>query len=208
MQQRKLSDKQARDLNSKLIQYSKEIWQKSEMILKALDIDNPEKSDDNKAFELFRYIVSSSKYDNNVMLEKHQDGELEDYEFMCIADIHRCLCENRSSCTSDALALAFLYCRAGLASTHVTIGPKNTDKSFHEVTFLSLGDKAYICDPTLTRTTLEELAIEECSRNFYKVSPQYFFEKMYPNHEVKYIHEMPKFTAYSKLVEEKELGLN
>lgn len=144
------------------------------------------KSREDLAFELFKYIVYNSKYDEHIMVEKSLCKSLREME---IKDIYHCLCEGRSVCTSDATSLNLLFRLSGIKSRHITIADKGeTPSSIHEVVEFVLNGDLYICDPTLVRTALETGQIPDINKNVFAFNPYKFFTFLYPNYEVKYRH--------------------
>lgn len=168
----------------------KEIGEKTNKIFKKLGI---EASSDfitnyNNAYSLFKYVVENSKYDKNIMLEKAVSPD--DLFDMEVRDIHKCLCEGRSVCTSDAATLAFLYKTIGIESYHVTIADKNSDEPehVHEVVKFNLGGEDAFCDPTLTRTLIEKGIIANVDEALFAIDNDKFFGILYPDLEIKYEH--------------------
>lgn len=139
------------------------------------------------AFELFKYIVMNSKYDDSILDEKMREINY-DIDCMEIKDIHRCLCKHRSICTSDAAALSLLLRTAGIPSAHLTIADKVDDEGVHEVVKVYLDNQQYICDPTLTRTCLENGVIPNVNPSVFAFPKEVFFEIIYPSKEIKYEH--------------------
>lgn len=142
------------------------------------------------AFKLFKYVIENSKYEDAIMEEKSQTG---DYFEMCAIDAHRCLCKHRSVCTSDATALSLLFEQAGISSQHLTIAEiGSTPKGVHEVVSFNIGEKKFICDPTLVRTALENHNIPEVHPSVFAFTPNDFFDTLYPTKEIKFEHDSLK----------------
>lgn len=166
------------------------IKEKISSIFEQLNI-NPNESQETKfqdAYKLFKYIVYNSTYDQHIMEEKgHEKSDIQNME---ISDIYRCLCENRSVCTSDAASLSLLYRMIGIDSKHITIGDKgSTPKGIHEVVLCKFNDKDLICDPTLTRNAIKEGNIQDTNPKIFLFSPNDFFSVIYPEKEIKFQHD-------------------
>lgn len=161
---------------------------KIEEIFKHLNIegDSIQKQKRN-AYVLFEYVIKNSNYDYRIMEEKRAVAN--DMFTQEVIDIYRCLCENRSVCTSDAAALSLMYRCAGIDSRHLTIAEKgDIPQGVHEVVKMRFGDEIFICDPTLVRTCLEQGNIPDISPSVFAFTPNKFFEILYPSKEIKVEH--------------------
>lgn len=175
--------------SEKLVEdYCSKIRVKIKEIFKHLNIegDSIQKQKRN-AYALFEYVIKNSNYDNRIMKEK---GTVANDAFTLeVIDIYRCLCENRSVCTSDAAALSLMYRCAGIDSQHLTIAEKgDIPQGVHEVVKMRFGDEIFICDPTLVRTCLEQGNIPDISPSVFAFTPNKFFEILYPSKEIKFEH--------------------
>ncbi|MDR3150374.1 MAG: hypothetical protein LBU14_01830 [Candidatus Peribacteria bacterium] len=119
------------------------------------------------------------------MEEKEVDSSIEALE---TNDIYKCLIENRSVCSGDAASLSLLLNEIGIQSTHITIADKKDNNGVHEVVSLKIGGEDYICDPTLIRSALKDRNIPKISPRVFLFSPKDFFQIIYKQKEIKYIH--------------------
>lgn len=187
------------NMNQLTIERCADIKAKISEIFETLKIKgNSIKDQKRNAYKLFEYIITHSKYDPTIMQEKDRVFELkqgiQDYKSLMydmeIMDIHNCLCQNRSVCSSDAASLSLMFNIAGIASHHITIAERgDAPQSFHEVVTMILGDNQYICDPTLVRQAIADGNIPKVSPSFFAFTPNEFFEQLYPSKEIKCEHE-------------------
>lgn len=182
--------------NLSIAEKSLEIQDTIQRIFKGLKLDSSEQKQKENAFNLFKYIIENSNYDPTIMFEKEQDAQqlsndpekaMHDAE---IIDIHRCLCQHRSVCTSDAAALSLLFRSAGIPSVHLTIADiGDIPQGIHEVVSMKFDNNTFICDPTLTRTCLECGQIPDIHPSIFAFTPDHFFSNIYPQKEIKYVHQ-------------------
>ena len=128
--------------------------------------------------KIFKFIVSSSNYDDKILQEKQAIYEAnisleERMNTMEITGIYKCLIENRSDCLGDSATMSFLLRCLGIDSTYVTIGDKNME-NLHSIVLIYLYGHKFYCDPTTIRgaikagvTTLNESKIL-MTEKFYK----------------------------------------
>ena len=179
-------------ISSTTEKYADEISKEIDKIFLKLEIQEKRKYKQfDNAYKLFKYVVQNSQYDEHIMVEKSDfninNSTMYDFE---IQDIHKCLCQKRSVCTSDAAALSLMYRMIGIDSKHITIADKNDDnKHVHEVVLMNLNNHQYICDPTLTRMALKSHDIPAINESVFAFTPNDFFSYLYPASEVKFEHE-------------------
>ena len=139
-----------------------------------------------KAFNLFKYVITNSTYDENVLQEKSKEDIREPLSFykMQVRDLHRCLCENRGVCSSDAITLSYLFSCIGINSSHLTIADKALEH-IHQIVKFELNGKEYFCDATLVRSAFEKGAIPNIDKQIFALSRDVMFGKLHPNSEIR-----------------------
>lgn len=133
--------------------------------------------------KLLQYVVENSTYDSSIMATKQS---IKNYETMLVNDVYTCLLEKRSVCTGDASTLSYLFRKLGVDSQHITIAPAiATPSHVHEVVLFNHNNTQYICDPTLTRTCLQNTKATTADYKKFIFKPNEFFGLVYPKYEIK-----------------------
>ncbi len=162
-----------------LIELRKAITKKGNEVLKNLNLDrfvelksnqtidknnvfyvSPEKR---KIFEIFKYIVDNSVYDEEIIKDKRQFKE-KTLDEVIIKGVYRCLCTGRGVCSCEAASMVYLLDKIGIDSGHIVISPPDHDKSnYHSVVAFEDNKKLMIADITLMRKARQQGIIKNIS---------------------------------------------
>lgn len=153
-------------------------------------------------YKIFKYLVLTSTYDQNIMSEKLEDDGIP-LDIMETKDIYRCLCQHRSVCTSDSAALALMLRRCGILSAHATIADKEM-KSVHEITLFKLENELYVGDVTQIRTILPNIDNVVTSK-MTQIPLIDYFTFISPDREIKCIHDPIEIISKNFAENEKDL---
>ena len=187
----------------------KAIKDKTIEILKNLDLKN----DDNyiKFYKIFKYIVLSSHYDENILKEKQEIynkniSPMGKSNTLEIEAIYKCLIENRSDCLGDSIAMSFLLRCLGYDATYITIGNKNM-QDIHAVVQINFYGEKFYCEPTTFREAIK-LGIMNLSDEKFLLTEEFYKDYLKENKlKILYVYQPIEFLENGekmKFEEEKE----
>ncbi len=140
--------------------------------------------------KIFKYIVTSSSYDDKIFDEKQElynanISPLEKYKTLEINGIYNCLIENRSDCLGDAVTMSFLLRCLDIDSTYITIGDKNF-QNIHSLVRTSLFGHKFYSDPTTVREALQNgiTNLDDCK----VIMTEKFYKKFLKDNNLKILH--------------------
>lgn len=149
------------------IEYN-EILQIIEFLKNISDVTEA-KTEFDRAYQMFKYIVESTNYDISIYEERKTIAPVE----LQFREIYWCLCNNRSICTGNSYALGQLLKATGIESKIVYL---SSDGNYgHCAVRAKLDGKEFICDPTLAKDLIQNGG-QKISPNIFAFDPEMYLK--------------------------------